>query len=181
MRQMVVLAVGALAIAGCGAEQAPSAGPPDRAALTGAPAPLASLHRRSNKLLDGGARAFKRELKHLRGYPVVVNKWASWCPPCRAEFPFFQRQAVKHGKRIAFLGVDSDDGSGDAGRKFLREYPVAYPSFLDPTLAIAAVFNGVQAFPSTAFYDSRGELAYLHQGGYQDESKLATDIRRYAR
>lgn len=181
MRWTAVLALGALAIAGCGSSNRPaSAGPPNHAALAGAPAPLAALHRQQSKLLDGGADAFKRQLRRLRGYPVVVNKWASWCPPCRGEFPFFQRLSVKHGKRIAFLGVNSDDGEA-AARTFLREYPVAYPSFSDPKLGVAAVFNGVQAFPTTAFYDANGRLAYVHQGGYQTEAKLAQDIRRYAR
>jgi hypothetical protein len=58
---------------------------------------------------------------------------------------------------------------------------VSYPSYRDPNLGIAAVFNAVQAFPSTAFYDSRGGLAYVHQGGYATESKLSQDIERYAR
>jgi thiol-disulfide isomerase/thioredoxin len=177
---MGVLALGVLAPSGCGSDEPRSAGPPDPAALTGAPAPLAALHKQANRLLGGGPKAFKRRLKGLRGHPVVVNKWASWCPPCRAEFPFFQRQAVKLGKQVAFLGVDSDDNDGDA-REFLREFPVSYPSYRDPTLAIAAVFKGVQAFPTTAFYDRRGELAYVHQGGYAAERKLAEDIERYAR
>jgi hypothetical protein len=46
---------------------------------------------------------------------------------------------------------------------------------------VAAVFNGVQAFPTTAFYDSKGKLAYVHQGAYASEKKLAADIERYAR
>ena len=48
-------------------------------------------------------------------------------------------------------------------------------------LEVAAVFNGVQAFPTTAFYDSKGELAFVHQGNYATEAKLAEDIERYAR
>jgi cytochrome c biogenesis protein CcmG/thiol:disulfide interchange protein DsbE len=111
---------------------------------------------------------------------VVVNKWASWCPPCRAEFPFFQRQATKRARKVAFLGVDSQDTDGDA-REFLREFPVPYPSYKDPQLGVAGVFKGVQAFPTTAFYDSKGELAFVHQGGYPTEAKLAEDIDRYAR
>ena len=76
--------------------------------------------------------------------------------------------------------MNSNDNDGDA-RKFLAEYPVPYPHFKDPDLEIAASFNGVQAFPTTAFYDSKGELAFVHQGGYAAEDKLAEDIDRYAR
>jgi cytochrome c biogenesis protein CcmG/thiol:disulfide interchange protein DsbE len=183
MRPLALVLAGAiLGIAACSSGEEPrsAAAPGDAERLAGAPAPLAGLHRQGNELLDGGADAFKARLKDLRGYPVVVNKWASWCGPCRFEFPFFQRQSVKHGKRIAFLGVDSDDSDGDA-REFLSEYPIPFPSYKDPHLAVATELGAVQATPATAFYDSKGELAFLHQGGYSSESKLAEDIERYAR
>jgi cytochrome c biogenesis protein CcmG/thiol:disulfide interchange protein DsbE len=151
-----------------------------RGELAGAPPPLAGLHEQSNQLLDGGADAFERRLAELRGYPVVVNKWASWCGPCRAEFPYFQRQVLRHGRRVAFIGVNSTDNDGQAER-FLERYPVPYPSYKDPEQKVAAVFNGVAAFPTTAFYDSKGKLQYIKQGGYLSESKLAEDIERYAR
>ncbi|HKF79856.1 MAG TPA: TlpA disulfide reductase family protein [Thermoleophilaceae bacterium] len=180
MRRLGVLAVCALALVACGSDEPKSAGKPNPGALSGAPAPLAALHRQANQLLGGGPDAFTTRLRELRGYPVVVNKWASWCGPCRGEFPYFQRQAVRRGKRIAFLGVDSQDNDADA-RSFLRQFPVSYPSYRDEKLGIAAVFNGVQAFPTTAFYDSKGTLAFVHQGGYASEPKLVEDIERYAR
>jgi cytochrome c biogenesis protein CcmG, thiol:disulfide interchange protein DsbE len=180
MRRIGVLALCCLATAGCGSDDPDSAGAPSERALAGAPAPLAKTHRQANRLLGGGPGAFKARLRELRGYPVVVNKWASWCPPCRAEFPFFQRQAEKRARKVAFLGVDSQDNDGDA-REFLREFPVPYPSYKDPDLGVAGVFEGVQAFPTTAFYDSKGELVFVHQGGYATEKKLAADIERYAR
>ena len=119
-------------------------------------------------------------MKGLKGYPIVVNKWASWCGPCRAEFPFFQAQAVKRGKDIAFLGVDGNDNDADA-RRFLEEFPVSFPSYKDPDLKVSARIKAVAAFPSTAFIDSKGELAYVKQGLYSTEEKLAADIERYAR
>lgn len=151
-----------------------------RAALAGAPAPLAALHRQANELLGGGVEAFQARLAKLEGYPVVVNKWASWCAPCREELPHFQRQALENGKRVAFLGVDSDDNDADA-RELLAEYPLSYPSYSDPDLGVAAELNAVQGTPATAFYDSEGELAYLKLGVYQSEDDLAADIERYAR
>ena len=74
---------------------------------------------------------------------------------------------------------DSNDSDSDA-KSFLRQYPVSYPSYSDGNLAIAAVFKGVQAFPTTAFYDRRGALSFVHQGAYQSEQALAKDIKRYA-
>ena len=181
MRRVAVIAVCAcVALAACGSDEAPRSVDASPAQLAGAPAPLAKLHSQANRLLDGGADAFRGRLKQLRGYPVVVTKWASWCGPCRFELPFFQKQAAKRAKRTAFIGVNSDDNDAEA-REFLREHPVPFPSYKDPRLEIAAVFNAVQAFPSTAFYDPKGELAYVHQGAYPSEAKLAADIERYAR
>jgi thiol-disulfide isomerase/thioredoxin len=129
--------------------------------------------------LDGGRPAFEAFVKEQRGHPVVVNKWASWCGPCRSEFPYFRDQARKRSN-VVFIGVDSNDNDGDA-RDFLADNPVPYKHFTDPKLEIAAAFNGVQGFPTTAFYDSEGKLAYTHPGGYQTEDQLAEDIGRYAR
>jgi cytochrome c biogenesis protein CcmG, thiol:disulfide interchange protein DsbE len=151
-----------------------------RAQLKGAPEPLAALHAQGSELLGGGAKAFTARLTELRGYPVVVNKWGSWCGPCREEFPTFQRMSARYGKRIAFLGVDGQDNAPSA-RKFLKQYPVSYPSYVDDHLAIAKVLQAVQAFPSTVFYDRRGRVAYIKQGLYPDQRTLAADLRRYAR
>ena len=183
MRTLVCIALSALVVSGCGSDKPRSAAPSTQeaaTALAGSPAPLARIHRQANELLGGGREAFERRLSELRGYPVVVNKWGSWCEPCRAEFPFLQRQSIKRGKDIAFLGVDGTDNDSDA-KAFLSKFPVSYPSYKDPALKVAASFNGVGAFPSTAFYDRKGRLAYHHQGGYATEAKLAEDIERYAR
>src|SRR3954451_1687091 len=179
MRRMGVLVICALALGACSSSSPKSAGKPDSDALKGSPPALAALHDQGNQILGGGPDAFKRRLRKLRGYPVVVNKWASWCGPCRGEFPYFQRESQRLGKGTAFLGVNSNDNDGDA-KSFLRQFPVSYPSYSDGNLAIAAVFNGVQAFPTTAFYDRKGGLAFVHQGAYQSEQRLAQDIKRYA-
>jgi thiol-disulfide isomerase/thioredoxin len=155
--------------------------PADLEAVTqGAPPKLAALHDQADELLPGGTAAFEDRLDELRGYPVVVNKWASWCGPCRAEFPFFQSQAAENAKRVAFVGVNSNDGE-DSARDFLAEFPVPYPSYLDPKLEIAALIDAPVEFPATAFYDKQGELAYVRRGGYASEDELSADIDRYAR
>ena len=134
----------------------------------------------SAAFLPGGRDAFERKIEQVRGKPIVVNKWASWCGPCRLEFPFLRDQANKRKGKVAFIGVNSNDNRGDA-EDFLKEEPVPFKHFEDPQLEIAAAFNAVQAFPSTAFYDSKGKLAFVHQGGYTNEKDLAEDIDRYAR
>ena len=183
MHRAIPIIVCAVLLAGCGSDDPESAAPApakQEAALAGAPAPLAKLHSQANELLGGGADAFDARVKELKGYPIVVNKWASWCGPCRAEFPYFQSQSVKRGKEIAFLGVNGNDNNNDA-KNFLKEFPVSFPSYSDPDLKVSARIKAVPAFPSTAFYDSKGELAYVKQGGYASEQKLIEDIERYAR
>jgi thiol-disulfide isomerase/thioredoxin len=164
---------------GSGGDGAPQGQAEVESRLAGAPAPLASLHKQANELLGGGEEAYTERLKELRGYPVVVNKWASWCAPCRAEFPHFQRLSASLGKRVAFIGVDSNDNYGDAA-KFLEDYPVSYPSYKDGDNRIAQAFNGSIAFPATAFYDAKGKLQYTRQGEYKTQAELRRDIRRYA-
>ncbi len=176
----VVLA--ALTATGCGSSDSGDFGGnhPDYAtALAGSPAPLAALHSQANELLPGGADAYENRVASLKGYPIVANVWASWCGPCRFEFPTLQKLAARYGKRVAFLGIDAED-SEDAAKTFLAEAPVPYPSYSDPGKDIADSLGAVHGFPDTAFYDSAGELVYLKQGPYGDDSELEADVRRYA-
>jgi thiol-disulfide isomerase/thioredoxin len=178
VRRLIPLLVVVIALVGCGADD-PESTPADPAQFKGAPAPIAALHAQQSELLDGGADAFKARLENLKGHPVVVNKWASWCAPCRQEFPYFQRQAARFATKVAFIGVDANDNDDNA-RRFLEEYPVPYPSYKDPSLEIGDMLEGI-AFPTTAFYDSKGDLAYSKQGAYASEADLVDDIERYAR
>ena len=174
--------IAVLVASGCGASSGgdfDGEHPDYDAALAGSPAPLAALHRQGNELLPGGVDAFEQRLDSLAGYPVVVNVWASWCGPCRFEFPTLQKLSAAFGKRVAFLGVDSQD-SADAAKTFLAEVPVPYPSYSDPDEEITAEIGATLGLPDTAFYDQRGELCYLKQGPYAEHSELTADVRRYA-
>lgn len=178
---VLVLATVALAAAGCGGSEAGDTGaPPDyERALAGAPPPLAALHEQANELLPGGVEAYEKRIASLQGYPVVVNVWASWCGPCRFEFPVLQKLSARYGKRVAFVGIDSQDDA-DAARTFLGEEPVPYPSYSDPGEEIADSIGATLGLPDTAFYDRSGELVYLKQGPYAEDSELEEDVRRYA-
>jgi cytochrome c biogenesis protein CcmG, thiol:disulfide interchange protein DsbE len=171
-----------LLMAGCGSDEGGdgNGGHPDyEKALAGAPSPLAALYEQGNELLGGGQDAYEKRIEALRGYPVVVNVWGSWCGPCRFEFPALQRMSAEYGKRVAFLGVDSQD-SEDAARTFLSEEPVPYPSYSDPDEDIKESLGATFGLPDTAFYDRKGELVYLKQGPYSDEGELRADIERCA-
>jgi len=146
--------------------------------LAGAPAPLAALHAQSAELLGGGVPAFEKRLAELKGHPVVINKWASWCNPCRAEFPAFQQLATERGREIAFLGLNAGD-STDPARNFLAEYPVPFPSYEDPDEEIARKIKAPANYPITLFLDARGKTAFIHQGGYTSKEQLAADVDGY--
>lgn len=166
----------AVVLSGCGTDDETTSNPD--LAPSGREA-LPALRREANDLLTGGSPAFRARVAGLRGHPIVVNQWASWCGPCRHEFPFFAALARRYDGRVAFLGVNSQDND-DSARSFLKRYPVPFPHFADPDGDIARVFRGGRAFPTTAFYAADGKLVYTHVGGYATEAKLDADIRRYA-
>jgi len=176
---LLVVAAGALAMTGCGkSDEAPSPAPDYAKKLAGAPAPLASLYDQGNELLPGGLDAYNDRIASLKGFPAVVNVWASWCGPCRAEFPYFQHLSADMGKRVAFLGVNSEDDD-DLAKNFMADYPVPYPSYSDPNRDIAKEF-GPPGLPRTVFYDSNGKLTYTHIGQFPDQESLEEAIQQYA-
>jgi cytochrome c biogenesis protein CcmG, thiol:disulfide interchange protein DsbE len=177
----LVLVIG-LSQAGSDQPDAPPAKPYDLQSalkeLRGAPPELASLHAQANQLLDGGAKAFNARMDTLKGRPIVINKWASWCHPCLAEFPIFQQVATERGKEVAFVGINGSD-STDPAKEFLSEHPVPYPSYVDPDEDIAQAIKAAKNYPITVFVNPQGEVT-IKQGTYRDQAALEADIDRYA-
>lgn len=150
-----------------------------RAALAGSPPALAGLHAQAGRLLAGGKRAFDARLAALRGHPVVVNGWASWCPPCRQELALFQSASLRTGNRVAFLGLDVNDSAGSA-RAFMSTHPVSYPSYQDSGGGIARSLAAFRGLPTTMFLGSTGKVVYTHIGAYTNQTTLDADIDHYA-
>ena len=178
---MCACVLGAIALAGCGshARSAAPAASTVTAAFKGSPPALAALHAQANRLLDGGEPAFRALLLRLRGYPVVVNKWASWCGPCKSEFPAFQQAAVRFGRRVAFVGLNGRGDTRTEAAAFLRTFPVTYPSYVDRDESIARTLNAAQYYPLTVYLDRSGKPVYEHAGAYVSAGALEQDIRRY--
>ncbi len=146
--------------------------------LAGSPAPLAALHAQAGQLLAKGLLA---RIHALRGYPVVVNIWASWCVPCQQEFGLLARASELYGKRIAFLGADYNDPNAADARAFLRSHPVSYPSYtLAPGAIDSLLPGGIEGTPTTFFIGPAGGLRHVHTGAYDSLGTLEQDIQTYA-
>jgi cytochrome c biogenesis protein CcmG/thiol:disulfide interchange protein DsbE len=129
-----------------------------RSPLVGRPAPAFSL------APVGGGPAVS--LEGLRGRPVVVNFWASWCVPCYQEHPVLLRAARAHGSRVQFLGVVYDDEEARI-RDFLSQVGTAYPSLLDVN-GRTAIAYGVYGVPETYFIDAQGQIVHKYTGPLDD-------------
>lgn len=141
---------------------------------SGAPVPLPPEH----SLVRASLRDFEGMLVGLRGKPVVVNIWASWCGPCRVEAPLLQRAAVRYRGDVVFIGVDSSDDM-DAGRGFLDRFRITYPNVFDESGSIRAAL-GLQGFPTTYIFNRQGRLEAKVFGGIAEQTLAAriVDARR---
>jgi cytochrome oxidase Cu insertion factor (SCO1/SenC/PrrC family)/thiol-disulfide isomerase/thioredoxin len=150
-----------------------------RSELAGSPAPLAALHRQSSKLLPGGWPALLLRLESLRGHPVVLNIWASWCQPCQEEFKLFATASAQYGKSVAFLGADVNDNPASAA-SFLTQHHVSYPSYWMNSSAIPARLVELEGTPETVFINAAGHPTYVNDGAYLSQGALDNDIATYA-
>jgi thiol-disulfide isomerase/thioredoxin len=147
--------------------------------LAAAPPPLNGLYTQANQLLGGGTSAFAARLDELKGHPLVISKWASWCGPCQAEFSIFQDVATARGANVGFIGLNVSDVDSHA-RGFLAKRPLPFPSYVDPNEKLTASLKAPLKFaPLTIFLAPDGKVASIHTGAYTSEAQLNTDIDRY--
>ena len=178
---LVSLVVGlSLAIGACSDDAPVTGGESGRAGAIGSgPQALRDNAAQADTFVGDGQSAFDARMKALRGHPVVVNQWASWCSSCRFELPFFRAVTKRFSDRVAFLGLDSQDQRG-AGEAFQREIPSGFPSVFDDDASVARKLGGARGWPTTFFFDRDGKLVFIKIGAYASQELLERDIGEYA-
>jgi thiol-disulfide isomerase/thioredoxin len=107
-------------------------------------------------------------LASLHGKIVVVNFWASWCAPCRAEAPNLVQLSTQNPK-VAFLGVDEKEEASPA-EAFIQDHNITYPSLVDKLGTLAAHWPVAVGLPSTFVIDPNGDIAARFTGGVTVDS-----------
>jgi cytochrome c biogenesis protein CcmG/thiol:disulfide interchange protein DsbE len=126
--------------------------------------------------MDGDRAA----LVHLRGRPVLLNVWATWCHPCRQEIPALEELHRAYGPRgLQVIGVSIDQGDQEQGiREFMQEFGASYPVWLDPEGEVATVFSTV-GVPNTFLIGPDGQVLWKHVGPVKaDDTELVRLIEK---
>jgi len=145
---------------------------PALAAPTGAPAPTFTLSS------SGGSEV---SLAQYKGQVVMINFWASWCGPCRQEFPLLESIYKKYGRMgFTLIGVNVEPDS-KAANDWLKQTPVSFPILYDKDSKVSKLYD-VAGMPSTVLIDRSGKLRMLHRG-YKpgDENEYLDSIRALIR
>jgi len=117
----------------------------------------------------------KVKLSDFAGQPVVLNFWASWCPPCKAEMPVFNEVYADLQNDIVFLMVDLVDGPRETqakGQQYVNDQNFSLPIYFDNDQEAYSAY-GITAIPTTLFIDSDGNIVSSNQGAINKETLLA--------
>ncbi len=115
------------------------------------------------------------KLSDYRGQVVIVDFWATWCPPCRMEVPAFVELFQKYSGRLMVLGVSSDQNPRRVIPPFIKKYKVNYPILLSNN-RVERDYGGVTAIPTTFVIDRKGAV-YRKYVGYQPKITFEKDIK----
>lgn len=117
-------------------------------------------------------------LSDFRGKPVVLNFWATWCPPCRQELPIFQDLHQRRGDAFVLLAVSEGESQQDV-LAFIHKYGYTFRVLLDPQLIVGRAY-GAHGIPKTFVIDPDGVIVYIRQGTVRT-GELDLALREYLR
>ncbi len=125
------------------------------------------------KTLDGKTL----QLSALKGKVVLLDFWATWCPPCREEIPHFKELYTQYrGKGLEIIGVALDEGGEKDVAPFARQNQINYPLSATGAQQLAQAYGGIRGIPTTFLIDKQGKIAKKYVG-YQDKQVFETEIR----
>jgi thiol-disulfide isomerase/thioredoxin len=153
-RLAIAVAIAALSSSGCSAAQPPS---------------------KTQPIVAVTPAKFRETIRSMRGKPLVVNFWGTWCDPCKAELPRLARVSKRYAGRVAFLGVDVQDDAQIAA-SFAARNGVTYRSVGDPVRDVVRS-QSILGLPVTQFYAANGKLRNTHRGEI-DTDELERFVRR---
>lgn len=174
-----VVAVGALTLSACSGDsngKSGGGGNTNFVTNTGGISTVAKGERTAPHKLSGETLEGKQlDIADLKGKVVVMNVWGSWCPPCRAEAPYFSKVSKEtKDKGVEFVGINTRDHNKGPALAFEKDYEIAYPSLYDPVGKL--IVNGFprgslspQAIPSTIVLDREGKIAARSLKALDDE------------
>jgi len=114
----------------------------------------------------------KVKISDLKGKPVVLNFWASWCPPCKSEMPGFENLYQEYGDKIQFVMVNLTDGgreTKDTAMKYVNDMGYTFPIYFDTDMSAALAYNAV-SIPITYLIDSDGNIVAYASGAVEEEA-----------
>lgn len=160
------LLLSVLALAGCG-KPSGDGGAPGRPPMLQA-APAWKLRSVNGDLVTSG---------DFQGKVLLLDFWATWCPPCRKEIPGFVALQKKYGARgLAVVGISLDEGDVRSVKAFINQFGINYPIVMG-TQQVAAAFGGMEGVPTTFIMDRRGNIVFKHVG-YAPSSVFEDTIKK---
>ncbi|MFF8913898.1 TlpA family protein disulfide reductase [Streptomyces sp. NPDC015032] len=174
----VIATLGSLSLSACGSGKSGGGGQTNYVSSTDGISTVAKGERKPVGPIRGETIQGKHlDVADFQGKVVVINAWGSWCPPCRAEAPYFNKVAKEmKTKDVEFVGINARDGNKSLSKTFEDDFDMAYPSLYDPTgkLLLSGFPKGtvsLQSIPSTVILDKNGKIAARALGSI-DDNKL---------